>query len=59
LTIGETRVLSRIPAGERGSWARTLEPGQPALASIDRRAMKVFDESGRLLQPAERPTVVG
>ena len=28
LTIGETRVLSRIPAGERGSWARTLEPGQ-------------------------------
>ena len=37
LMIGETRVQSRIPAGERDSWARTLESGQPVLASIKRR----------------------
>src|SRR5581483_4583074 len=59
LTIGEVRLLSRIPAGERGRWARTLEPGQPVLAAIDKREMKVFDESGRLVQLAERATVVG
>ena len=59
LTMGETRLLSRIAAGERGSWARTLEPGLPVLAAIDRREMKVFDESGKLIRLAESATVTG
>ena len=59
LTVGETRLLSRITAGERGSWARTLEPGQPVLAAIDKREMKVFDESGKLIRLAEGATVAG
>jgi iron(III) transport system ATP-binding protein len=58
LTVGDTRLLSRIPAGERGSWARTLQAGQPVTAAIDKHEMKVFDESGRLVRPAARATVV-
>jgi iron(III) transport system ATP-binding protein len=58
LMVGETRMLSRIPAGERGSWARTLESDLPVTAAIDKREMKVFDESGRLVRLAARSPVV-
>ena len=34
VNVGATRVLSRIPAGERGGWARSLEPGQPVVATL-------------------------
>ena len=59
LTIGGTRVQSRIQAGERGSWARTLEPGQPVVASIKQRTIKIFDDGGKLLPTAARPSAVG
>ena len=59
LTIGETRVQSRIPAGERESWARTLAPGQPVLASIKRPAIKAFDDAGKLLPMSTRSLAVG
>ena len=59
LTIGETRVQSRIPAGERESWARTLAPGQPVLASIKRPAIKAFDDAGKLLPMGTRSVAVG
>ena len=59
LTIGETRLQSRIPAGERGSWARTLEPGQAVVASIKQRSVKFFDDAGKLLPMAARPSAVG
>ena len=49
LTIGSARVLSRIPAGARGSWARTLEPGQPVVAYVHLHHLKAFDDSGRLI----------
>ena len=40
LMIGETRVQSRIPAGERESWARTLEswPAGPRVDQADARS---------------------
>ena len=50
LTIGSTRVLSRIPAGARGSWARTLEPGQPVLAHVQLHNLKAFDDGGKLVR---------
>ncbi len=59
LTIGGTRVQSRIPAGERGSWARTLEPGQPVVASINQQTIKFFDDGGKLLPTGGRPSTVG
>lgn len=59
VTIGQTRVLSRTPAGERGSWARTLEPGQPVRASIKRHDVKVFDDGGKLIPSGIRPVAVG
>ena len=59
LTIGETRVQSRIPAGERGSWARTLEPGQAVVASIKQRSVKFFDDAGKLLPWPRAPSAVG
>ena len=59
LTIGTTRVQSRIPAGERESWSRTLVPGQPALASIKRHSIKSFDGAGKLLPTGALPFAVG
>jgi iron(III) transport system ATP-binding protein len=59
VTVGETRVLSRAPAGERGSWARTLEPGLRVLVSIDRRNMKLFDDDAKLVRATARPVAVG
>jgi iron(III) transport system ATP-binding protein len=50
LTIGSTRVLSRIPAGARGSWARVLKPGQPVVAYIQMHNLKVFDDTGKLVR---------
>jgi len=59
LTIGGTRVQSGIPAGERGSWARTLEPGQSVVASIEQRTIKFFDDGGKLLPTGARPSAIG
>jgi iron(III) transport system ATP-binding protein len=56
-TVGETRLLSRIPAGERGSWARTLEGGQPVLAYIEPRDLAFYDESGGFVSTATRRAV--
>jgi iron(III) transport system ATP-binding protein len=59
VTVGETRVLSRAPAGERGSWARTLEPGLRVLVWIDRRNMKLFDDGDKLVREPARTMAVG
>jgi iron(III) transport system ATP-binding protein len=53
LTIGSTRVMSRIPAGPRGSWARTLNAGQSVLATMHRHNVKAFDETGKLVGAIE------
>jgi len=50
LMIGSTRVLGRIPAGARGSWARTLDAGQRVVAHIQMHDLKVFDDSGQLVK---------
>jgi hypothetical protein len=43
-------VLSRIPAGARGSWARTLEPGQQVMAYVQMHNLKAFDAGGKLVR---------
>jgi iron(III) transport system ATP-binding protein len=58
VSIGSTRVLSRIPAGERGSWARSLEPGQPVVALLRTRDAAFYDDAGALLTSTGRPVAV-
>jgi len=59
LSVGSTRVHSRIPAGERGGWARTLEPGQRVLASVNPRDLAFYDDGGTLVSSVGRPVAVG
>jgi iron(III) transport system ATP-binding protein len=58
VNLGSTRVLSRIPAGERGSWARSLEPGQSVVALLRTRDVAFYDDAGALLSSTGRPVAV-
>jgi iron(III) transport system ATP-binding protein len=58
VNVGSTRLLSRIPAGERGSWARSLEPGQPVVALLRTRDAAFYDDAGTLLLATGRPVAV-
>jgi iron(III) transport system ATP-binding protein len=57
VTVGSTRAQSRIPAGERGSWGRTLEAGQRVTAYINPRDVAFYDESGSLVSSVGRVAV--
>ena len=56
--IGESRMQSRIAAGERGSWARTLAAGQDVRLSWDPSRARFFDQNGARVVPARRPAAV-
>jgi iron(III) transport system ATP-binding protein len=43
---GKTRLKSRMPAGERGSWSRSLEAGQPILGLVRPSDIVLFDTAG-------------
>jgi iron(III) transport system ATP-binding protein len=58
VSIGSTRVHSRIPAGERGGWARSLEAGQPVIAALRARELAFYDEAGALITSAGRRVAV-
>jgi iron(III) transport system ATP-binding protein len=58
VTIGQARVLSRIPAGERGGWARNLKPEQQVVASLRLGDLALYDESGALASSAGRRVAV-
>jgi iron(III) transport system ATP-binding protein len=58
VTVGSTRVQSRIPAGDRGSWARTLEPGRPVLAYVNPRDPACYDDAGTLVSSVGRAVAV-
>jgi iron(III) transport system ATP-binding protein len=49
VNVGATRVLSRVPAGDRGGWARTLEPGQPVQLALDVENLAFYDPAGALI----------
>jgi iron(III) transport system ATP-binding protein len=59
VTVGSTRVQSRIAAGARGSWARTLEPGQRVLAHVNPRDPAFYDDAGALVSSVGRAVAVG
>jgi len=43
---GGTRLHSRIPAGESGSWARRLRKGERVVVSFDPREARLFPDDG-------------
>jgi iron(III) transport system ATP-binding protein len=55
---GLARVFARIPAGERGGWARTLNAGQPVFAVLRPRDLAFYDEAGALINRTARATAV-
>src|SRR5436190_15760096 len=57
-TVGGNRLLTRIPAGERGSWARTLAPGQAVLAYVEPHDLAFYDESGAFVPLGGHPVAV-
>jgi iron(III) transport system ATP-binding protein len=46
LTLGGTRLHSRIPAGERGSWVRSLNAGELVVGFIRSADTTFFDPAG-------------
>jgi iron(III) transport system ATP-binding protein len=58
VTVGGVRVLARIPAGERGGWARTLEPGQSVQAYVQPREIAFYDDADALVSSVGRAVPV-
>jgi len=56
--VGLTRLQARVPAGERGGWARSLNAGQQVLASLRTGDVAFYDDSGALIGRTGRPAVV-
>jgi iron(III) transport system ATP-binding protein len=56
--VASTRVLARVPAGERGSWARSLERDQPLVASLSTRNLAFYDSAGARITTAGQPLAV-
>jgi len=56
--VGLTRMQARVPAGERGGWARSLNAGQQVLASLRTGDVAFYDDSGALIGRAGRPAAV-
>jgi iron(III) transport system ATP-binding protein len=44
VTVGSTRLLGRIRAGERGGWARSLERDQPVTAVLNPRELAFYED---------------
>jgi iron(III) transport system ATP-binding protein len=55
VTAGTARLQSKMPAGERGSWIRTLELGQPLLGSFRLSDLTFFDQSQARIPLDRRP----
>jgi TOBE domain len=55
-TVGGTRVQSKLSAGERGGWARSLVPGDDVLGFFRTSDLTFFDLDGRrMVVPASAP----
>ena len=63
LTIGGTRLHSRMPAGERGSWIRSLNAGEQLTAYFSPSDLTFFDDDGaripKTVGARNTPSVVG
>jgi iron(III) transport system ATP-binding protein len=55
---GMMRVQARIPVGERGGWARSLNAGQQVLASLRTGNLAFYDDTGALVSRSGRTAAV-
>ena len=55
VTVGSTRLLGRIRAGERDSWARSLQRGQAVVATLNTRELAFYDADSHLLSGVGTP----
>ena len=56
VAVGESRLHSRLEAGERGGWSRTLQAGQPVLGYLRIGDVAFYDEAGaRIATPGGVP----
>ncbi len=58
VNVGSTRILARIPAGERGSWSRSLNVGQRVAAYANTRDLAFYDGDGALVSSVGRSVPV-
>jgi iron(III) transport system ATP-binding protein len=58
VNVGPTRLLARVPAGERGSWSRSLQRDQPVVASLNTRHLAFYDTSGGRIATSGHPVAV-
>ena len=56
--VGSARLLARVPAGERGGWARSLERDQPVVASLSTRNLAFYDSEGVRISSAGQQLAV-
>jgi iron(III) transport system ATP-binding protein len=55
-SVGGTRVQSKLPAGERGGWARSLTAGEEVLGSFRTSDLTFFDPDERRIElPSRAP----
>jgi iron(III) transport system ATP-binding protein len=59
ITVGSTHLLTRVAAGQRDTWPRTMERGQNVVAILNTRNLAFYDEGERLVSGLGRAMAVG
>jgi len=59
VTVGSTHLLTRVPAGQRDAWPRTMERGQNVVAIVNPRDLAFYDEGKQLVSGVGRAMAVG
>ena len=54
VTVGSTQLLTRVPAGQRDTWPRTMERGQNVVAILNPRDLAFYDEAEQLVSGVGR-----
>ncbi len=59
ITVGSTHLLTRVPAGQRDTWPRTMERGQRVVAILNPRDLAFYNEGEQLVSGVGRAMAVG
>ena len=59
VTVGSLHLLTRVPAGQRDTWPRTMRRGQEVVAIVNPRDLAFYDEGEQLVSGVGRAVAVG
>jgi iron(III) transport system ATP-binding protein len=59
VTVGSTHLLTRVPAGQRDAWPRTMQRGQNVVAILNPRDLAFYGEGKQLVSGVGRAMAVG